>query len=99
MRDKYKNSEPLDLTDLVKSSVHDIEAFEKTSVYHDMQTIIQDWSIGLKSDYDSAETLDEFRFLQGVSMALDYVARLTEAMKTIASIKEEEDKNKREKES
>jgi len=99
MRDKYKNTDPLDLTDLVKSSVHDIEVFEKTSVYQDMQVIIQDWSAGLKSDYDSAETLDEFRFLQGVSMALDYVARLTEAMKTIASIKEEEDKNKREKES
>lgn len=92
--DDLKKKDPIDLTDLVKSSVRDIEDFIKSSIWQDMNRIYQDWSDGLKGDYDSADSIDEFRTIQGVSIAIEYVMRLPEAMKTIAElVAEEKDKN------
>lgn len=78
-----------DITDLVKSSVADIEEFEKSLIWQDFVRILKDWSVGLKQDYDNAEDIEEVRKLQGISITLEYVERLPEAMKSIASIAEE----------
>lgn len=78
-----------DLTDLVHSSIRQIEEFERSSVGQDIVRVIEDWEKGLKTDYDKAEDFGDLRFFQGISVCLEYMKRLPDAMKTIVELKAE----------
>ena len=72
-----------DIKDLVQSSIHDIEKFEKSVIWSDMKNILDDWNAGLKSDYDNADSMEDVKYLQGVSRCITYVLNLPSAMKSI----------------
>ena len=88
---KNPDVEP-DLIDLVQSSINEIETFEKSLIWTDFKTILNDWKSGLISDYDNAEKMEDVKFLQGLSLCIDYILNLPVAMKNIIA-QAQEDKN------
>jgi hypothetical protein len=92
MADKKETRSP-DISDLVESSIREIEYFERTQVWQDMLKILEDWSNGLRGDYESADSMDQVRYTQGISMCINYVKNLPEAMKTIVNLNQEDIKD------
>jgi hypothetical protein len=93
MRDDKKESREPDITDLVLSSDHEIEYVKNSQVWKDMIKILEDWNNGLRDDYDTADTMDQVRYTQGISMCIKYVKNLPDAMQTILKMEEKEDDN------
>lgn len=87
---KNPDNEP-DLIDLIQSSVNEIETFEKSLIWVDIRTILDDWNKGLKTEYDNAKTMEDVKFIQGISCCIDYVLNLPTAMKNII-LNNQEDK-------
>jgi hypothetical protein len=86
-----EHKEP-DLIDLVQSSVHEIDLFEKSIIWSDMVNILKDWSEGLKEEYDNAKSMEDVKFTQGISICIQYLLKLPESMRLIVQ-QAQEDKN------
>jgi len=79
------------LKELVHSNLRDIENFEKSTIWADVCRILDDWSEGLKEDYDKASNMEDVRRIQGISECIKYVQNIPDAMKTIISEEEKKD--------
>ena len=88
---KNEQNEP-DLIDLVQSSAREIENFEKSTIWNDITNILKDWQDGLRQDYDNANSMEDVKFLQGISKGISYMLNLPLAMKNIV-LQAQEDKN------
>lgn len=86
-----ESNEP-DLIDLVQSSVNEIDIFERSLIWTDFKAILNDWNAGLKGDYDNAGSMEDVKYLQGISQCIKYVLNLPDAMRNIIK-QSQEDKN------